>query len=61
PLACAGALAPINLQLEQNLPAPGAQKRDMLLARFRHLGREYPDLVKVGRFVLYTTYAADDN
>jgi putrescine aminotransferase len=46
PLACAAALATINVLLEQNLPAQAEQKGDMLLDGFRQLGREYPDLVR---------------
>ena len=45
PLACAAALATINVLLEQNLPAQAEQKGDMLLDGFRQLAREYPDLV----------------
>ena len=48
PLACAAALATINVLLEQNLPAQARrQKGDMLLDGFRQLGREYPDLVRM--------------
>ena len=49
PLACAAALATINVLLEQNLPAQAEQKGDMLLDGFRQLGREYPDLVQDAR------------
>ena len=49
PLACAAALATINVLLEQNLPAQAEQKGDMLLDGFRQLGREYPDLVQEAR------------
>mgnify|MGYP005864012327 CR=1 FL=1 len=45
PLACAAALATINVLLTQNLPAQAAQKGDMLLDGFRLLAQEYPDLV----------------
>lgn len=45
PLACAAALATINVLLEQNLPGQAEQKGDMLLDGFRQLAREYPDLV----------------
>ena len=45
PLACAAALATINVLLTQNLPAQAEQKGDMLLDGFRQLAREYPDLV----------------
>ena len=44
-LACAAALATINVLLTQNLPAQAAQKGDMLLDGFRLLAQEYPDLV----------------
>ena len=46
PLACAAALATINVLLEENLPAQAEQKGDMLLDGFRLLAREYPDLVQ---------------
>lgn len=46
PLACAAALATINLLLEENLPARAEQKGDMLLDGFRQLAREYPDLIQ---------------
>ena len=49
PLACAAALATINVLLEQNLPAQAEQKGDMLLDGFRQLAREYPDLVQEAR------------
>lgn len=50
PLACAAALATINVLLEQNLPAQAEQKGDMLLDGFRHqLARRYPDLVQEAR------------
>nr|CAB3502413.1 unnamed protein product [Digitaria exilis] len=49
PLACAAALATINVLLDQNLPAQAEQKGDMLLDGFRQLGREYPDLVQDAR------------
>lgn len=49
PLACAAALATINVLLEQNLPAQAEQKGDMLLDGFLQLGREYPDLVQDAR------------
>lgn len=49
PLACAAALATINVLLEQNLPAQAEQKGDMLLDGFRQLPREYPDLVQEAR------------
>ncbi len=45
PLACAAALATINVLLTQNLPAQAAQKGSMLLDGFRLLAQEYPDLV----------------
>ena len=45
PLACAAALATINVLLSQNLPAQAEQKGDLLLDGFRQLAREYPDLV----------------
>ena len=45
PLACAAALATINVLLTQNLPAQAAQKGDILLDGFRLLAQEYPDLV----------------
>ena len=48
-LACAAALATINVLLEQNLPAQAEQKGDMLLDGFRQLAREYPDLVQEAR------------
>ncbi|SFR13997.1 diamine aminotransferase apoenzyme [Enterobacter sp. kpr-6] len=46
PLACAAALATINVLLEENLPAQAEQKGDMLLDGFRLLARQYPDLVQ---------------
>lgn len=49
PLACAAALATINVLLEQNLPAQAEQKGDMLLDGFRQMGREYPDLIQEAR------------
>ena len=49
PLACAAALATINVLLEENLPAQAEQKGDMLLDGFLQLGREYPDLVQDAR------------
>lgn len=49
PLACAAALATINVLLEENLPAQAEQKGDMLLDGFRLLAREYPDLVQDAR------------
>ncbi|WP_248638462.1 putrescine aminotransferase [Citrobacter koseri] len=49
PLACAAALATINVLLEQNLPAQAEQKGDMLLDGFLQLAREYPDLVQDAR------------
>ena len=45
PLACAAALATINVLLEENLPAQAEQKGDMLLDGFRLLARQYPELV----------------
>jgi putrescine aminotransferase len=45
PLACAAALATINVLLTQNLPAQAEQKGELLLDGFRQLSREYPDLV----------------
>ena len=45
PLACAAALATINVLLTQNLPAQAAQKVDMLMDGFRLLAQEYSDLV----------------
>lgn len=49
PLACAAALATINVLLEQNLPAQAEQKGDTLLDGFRQLAREYPNLVHEAR------------
>lgn len=49
PLACAAALATINVLLEQNLPAQAEQKGDTLLDGFRQLAREYPNLVHDAR------------
>ncbi|MDK3206273.1 aminotransferase class III-fold pyridoxal phosphate-dependent enzyme, partial [Escherichia coli] len=49
PLACAAALANINVLLEQNLPATADNKGAMLLAGFRQPAREYPDLVQEAR------------
>ncbi len=49
PLACAAALATINVLLEQNLPAQAEQKGDMLLDSSVQLAREYPDLVQEAR------------
>ena len=51
PLACAAALATINVLLEQNLPAQAEQKGDMLLDGFRQLAREYPCLLYTSRCV----------
>ncbi len=48
PLACAAALATINVLLEQNLPA-GGTKRRYALDGFRQLAREYPNLVHDAR------------
>ncbi len=48
PLACAAALATINVLLEQNLPA-GRNKRRYALDGFRQLAREYPNLVHDAR------------
>jgi putrescine aminotransferase len=45
PLACAAALATINVLLTQNLPAQAEQKGELLLNGFHQLSREYPDLV----------------
>ncbi|GEC70164.1 putrescine aminotransferase [Raoultella terrigena] len=45
PLACAAALATINVLLTENLPAQAEQKGDLLLDGFRLLAREYPELV----------------
>jgi putrescine aminotransferase len=45
PLACAAALATINVLLTQNLPAQAEQKGELLLDGFHQLSREYPDLV----------------
>ncbi len=46
PLACAAALATINVLLEENLPAQAAQKGGLLLDGFQQLAREFPDMVK---------------
>ncbi len=48
PLACAAALATINVLLEQNLPAR-RNKRRYALDGFRQLAREYPNLVHDAR------------
>ena len=46
PLACAAALATINVLLGQNLPAPEAEQRRYVAGRFPSTGAEYPDLVR---------------
>ncbi|MFK3707716.1 putrescine aminotransferase, partial [Klebsiella sp. NPDC088457] len=45
PLACAAALATINVLLTENLPAQAEQKGERLLNGFRQLADAYPDLV----------------
>jgi putrescine aminotransferase len=45
PLACAAAIATINVLLEEELPRQAGEKGDYLLGRFAELGARYPKLL----------------
>jgi putrescine aminotransferase len=45
PLACAAAIATINVLLEEDLPRAAGEKGDYLLARFAELGARFPKLL----------------
>lgn len=45
PVACAAAIATINVLLEEDLPRQAAEKGEFLLARFAELGAKFPRLL----------------
>ncbi len=49
PLACAAAIATINVLLEEDLPKQAAEKGEYLLPKFAELARKYPQVLKGGR------------
>jgi putrescine aminotransferase len=49
PLACAAAIATINVLLEENLPQQAKEKGEYLLPKFEELARKYPKVLKGGR------------
>jgi putrescine aminotransferase len=49
PLACAAAIATINVLLEEDLPKQAKEKGEYLLPKFEELARKYPKVLKGGR------------
>lgn len=49
PLACAAAIATINVLLEEGLPQQAKEKGEYLLPKFEELARKYPKVLKGGR------------
>jgi putrescine aminotransferase len=49
PLACAAAIATINVILEEDLPKQAAEKGEYLLPKFAELAHKYPKVLKGGR------------
>jgi putrescine aminotransferase len=49
PLACAAAIATINVLLEEDLPKQAAEKGEYLLPKFEALAHKYPKVLKGGR------------
>ncbi|HEY9678835.1 MAG TPA: putrescine aminotransferase [Drouetiella sp.] len=49
PLACAAAIATINVLLEEDLPKQAYEKGEYLLPKFAELARKYPKALKGGR------------
>lgn len=49
PLACAAAIATINVLLEEDMPKQAKEKGEYLLPKFEELARKYPKVLKGGR------------
>lgn len=45
PVACAAAIATLNVLLEEDLPRQAGEKGEYLLGKFAELGAKYPDLL----------------
>ena len=62
PVACAAAIATLNVLLEEDLPRQAGEKGDYLLGRFAELGARYPALLKLwrGRGLMLGLEFADD-
>lgn len=48
-MACAAAIATINVLLEEDLPKQAKEKGEYLLPKFEELARKYPKVLKGGR------------